>query len=88
MKLSAVVNSRCAGTNHVHFTITANSENDTLIGVYPLVLTSEQLFNDDVENISSAFVILARGLMRELGYTSATPITLVRTAVETKVFRV
>lgn len=87
MKLSVAINSRCPGNSHVHTTVTANRENDTLIGTYPLVITADELFDADVDDFIKALPVLIRGLLRELGYSRATPIAQIRTAIESKVFR-
>lgn len=86
MKLTVILNSRCAGNNHVHATVTARRENDTLIGTYPLVITADELFDADVEDFIRALPVLIRGLIRELGYTRATPLAQIRNAIESKVF--
>lgn len=86
MKLAIAVNNRCAGQNHVHLTVTARRNNDTLIGTYPVTLTVEQLFDAEVEDFIQALPVLVRGLLRELGYTRQTPLSQIRTAIESKVF--
>lgn len=87
MKLSIAVNGRCAGGNHVHLTVTARRENDALIGAYPVTITAEQLFDIEVEDFIQSLPILIRGYLREQGYTRQTPLGTLRTAIESKVFR-
>lgn len=87
MKLSVAFNSRCSGGNHLHLTVTARRENDALIGSYPVTLTAEQLLDADVDDFVEALPVLIRGYLRELGYTRQTPLTTLRTAIESRVFR-
>ena len=71
----------------MHLTVTAKRENDTLIGTYQVTTTAEQLFDVEVDDFIQAIPVLIRGLLRELGYTRATPLGQIRTAIESKVFR-
>jgi hypothetical protein len=87
VKLSIAVNGRCSGGNHVHLTVTARREDDSLIGAYPVTLTAEQLFDIEVDDFLQALPVLIRGYLREQGYTRSTPLGTLRTAIESKVFR-
>lgn len=87
MKISAVLNDRCLGGNHINITLTARKEDDSLISVETITISSENLFDSEVEDFKQSFPCLLRGHLRDLGHSRSTAIGQLRTAIESRVLR-
>lgn len=80
MDINIAVNGLCAGGNHVLLTATVDGKSKD----FHMNKADFQIEPDEYEDI---IAILLRSFYKEQGFTNQTPISEVKTAIESKVFK-
>lgn len=88
MRISITVNGRCSGQCHAFLTVTARRENSALIGSRDVVLTMDEILGVEPAAFLDNLPLLLRSFLLEQGYTKATPLATLKSAIEAKEFRI
>lgn len=82
MELTISNISTCPGGGHVHLTVTKNG------GASKEITLDKSDFFFEPDEYETVLIVLLRGLIKREGFNRETPLSQIKTAIETEVFRI